>query len=124
LPIIDDVDQNVMPDETKIRFYNLDSSNVNFNMSVPSGSISRSLSTGEGTDYTNINPGQHSFQVRSSNENIQPINITIYLKPGRIYTLYITGSVDPNSPSYSQGNIPQVILSVDGNTVLPKCIFT
>jgi len=121
MPIIDDINETIAPDETKIRFYNLDSSNITFSMSLPGTSLSRSLSSSEGTEYIEINPGEHTFELRSANLNIRPINIKIYLNPGRIYTLYITGSVDPASPGYSQGNIPQVILAVDGNTSLKKC---
>jgi hypothetical protein len=123
MPIIDDINENIRPDETKIRFYNLDSSPVTFIFSLPNGSLSRTLPFGEGTDYNEVNPGEHRFQVRSTNQTIPPINITLNLKPGRIYTLYITGSVDPASLGYGQGNIPQIILTVDGNTELKKCIF-
>jgi hypothetical protein len=123
MPIIDDINENIRPDETKIRFYNLDSSPITFNMSLPGSSISRGLASAEGTEYIEVNPGEHRFQVRSTNQTIPPINITLNLKPGRIYTLYITGSVDPASLGYTQGNIPQIILTVDGNTELKKCIF-
>jgi hypothetical protein len=123
VPIIDDINEPIMPDETKIRFYNLDSSPISYSMALPTGSISRSLNFGEGTEYNEINPGQHKFEVRSNNPNIKPISITLNLKPGKIYTLYITGSIDPNSQSYAQGNIPQIILAVDGNTILGKCLF-
>jgi len=123
LPLIDNIDENVDPDETKIRFYNLDSSPLTFSISLLSGLLSRPLGPSEGTEYIEINPGEHIFQVRSSNPNIPPINMRIRLNPGRIYTLYLTGSVDPSSPGYAQGNIPQVILAVDGNTSLKKCIF-
>ena len=119
--IIDDINVNVDPDETKIRFYNLDVSPITFSISLPGGSISRSLSTGQGTEYIEINPGEHIFQVNSANQNIPPISVNLNLKPGRIYTLYTTGSMDPTSPGYTQGNIPQIILTVDGNTFLKKC---
>ena len=123
LPIVDDINEKIMPDETKIRFYNLDSSNISFDMTMANGSISKSLGFAEGTEYTEINPGDHRFEVRSSNPNIRPITMNITLKPGRIYTVYITGSVDPHSPKYAQGNIPQIILAVDGNTTLTKCLY-
>lgn len=123
LPIVDNINENIRPDETKIRFYNLDSSPITFSMSLNGGSISRALSSGQGTDYTLINPGHHRFEVRSSNPAIRPISMQVDLKSGRIYTLYITGSVDPASKFYAQGNIPQVILAVDGNTFLDKCVF-
>jgi Domain of unknown function (DUF4397) len=123
IPIIDDINETIRPDETKIRFYNLDSSPITFTMSLSNGSISRSLASSEGTDYTLINPGSHRFEVRSSNPAIRPITMEIDLNPGRIYTLYVTGSVDPASKFYAQGNIPQVILAVDGNTFLYKCVF-
>lgn len=122
VPIIDDINERIRPDQTKIRFYNLDNSDISFEMSLPQGSISQTLSYNQGTNYDLINSGTHRFQLKSSNKNIRPIDIRIELKSGRIYTLYITGSMDPNSPLYSAGNIPQIILAVDGNTLYGKCI--
>lgn len=122
IPIIDDINERIRPDETKIRFYNLDNSVISFEMSLPQGSISQSLSYLQSTNYNLINSGRHRFQVSSSNPNVRPIDINIDLKPGRIYTLYITGSMDPNSPGYKTGNIPQIILAVDGNTLYNKCL--
>jgi hypothetical protein len=91
-------------------------------MSLPQGSIAQSLSYLQSTNYNLINPGRHRFQVSSSNPYVRPIDINIDLKPGRIYTLYITGSMDSNSPGYKTGNIPQIILAVDGNTLYNKCL--
>jgi hypothetical protein len=123
ISILDNINETIMPDKTKIRFYNLDSSTIVYSMDLPSGSISKSLASGQGTGYNVITPGTHRFEVRSSNLNIRPISMTLTLKPGRIYTLYVTGSINPDSPGYSQSNIPQVVLAVDGNTFLNKCIF-
>jgi len=124
IPIIDDINETIMPDQTKIRFYNLDNSTISFDMAMANkSSISRSLSFGERTNYNLISPGEYRFELRSSISNIKPLNINIDLKSGRIYTLYITGSIDPSSSAYSMGNIPQIILSVDGNTLLKKCII-
>jgi hypothetical protein len=123
LPIIDDINETIMRDETKIRFYNLNGPNIAFTMSMPNGSISSSLNSGNGTGYYKVNHGKHVFEVRSSSQNVKPIITGIDLKPGIIYTLYITGSIDPSSPSYAQLNIPQIVLVVDGNTFLSKCNF-
>jgi hypothetical protein len=119
MPIIDDINVNVAPDQTKIRFYNLDASDVAFTITSPIGSTSISLASGTGNEYTQINPGEYKLQIRST----ATINITLNLKPGRIYTLYIIGSVSPDSPSYAQANIPQVVVTVDGNTLFDKCIW-
>lgn len=123
VPIIDDINERIRPDQTKIRFYNLDNSDISFEMSFPQGSMSQTLSYNQSTNYNLINPGTHRFQVKSNNTNVKPIDIRIELKSGRIYTLYITGSMDTNSPLYLAGNIPQIILSVDGNTLYSKCII-
>ena len=121
-PIIDNINESITPDQTKIRFYNLDNSVISFQMSLPDGSINNSLSYLKGTGYNLINPGSHRFQLTSDNPNLQPIDINIDLNPGRIYTLYVVGSMNPNSPGYKTGNIPQIILSVDGNTLYKKCV--
>lgn len=122
LPIIDNINERVTIDQTKIRFYNLDNSVISFQMSLPNGSINDSLAYSEGTQYNLINPGSHRFQLTSENPNIQPIDINIDLNPGRIYTLYVVGSIDVNSPGYKTGNVPQIILSVDGNTLNKACV--
>lgn len=122
LPIIDNINERITTDQTKIRIYNLDNSVISFQMSSPNGSINDSLSYLQGTAYTLINPGSHRFQLASNNPNLQPIDINIDLNPGRIYTLYVTGSMDFNSPGYKTGNIPQIILSVDGTTLYNPCI--
>jgi hypothetical protein len=120
MPIVDDINETIKPDKTKLRFYNLDAFDVAFSFTSSIGSTSRSLASGIGTEYIQVNPGEYRLQIRSTN----PINMTLNLKPGRIYTIYIIGSVSPDSPSYSHLNIPQVILSVDGNTLFNKCIWS
>jgi hypothetical protein len=113
LPIFDDINERVAPDKTKIRIYNLDASNLTFSL----GAITSSLAPGNGTDYIDINPGRHRLDVQSTNQK----TININFNPGRIYTIYIVGSINAESPSYATGNIPQVILAVDGNTIFDKC---
>lgn len=119
MPIVDDINETIKPDKTKLRFYNLDTFDVAFSFTSSIGSTSRSLASGIGTEYIQVNPGEYRLQIRSTN----PINMTLNLKPGRIYTIYIIGSVSPDSSGYAQLNIPQVILSVDGNTLFNKCIW-
>jgi hypothetical protein len=119
LPIIDDINQDIKPDQTKFRFYNLDASTTTFTLTSSKGSASTSLASGTGSNYSEISPGEYRLQVRSTNS----VNATLTLKPGRIYTIYILSSVNPDSPDYSQTNIPQVIVSVDGNTLFDKCIW-
>lgn len=123
LPIIDDVNENVMRDETKVRFYNLDTTPITFTVALPSGLLSRALAPGNGTNYTKINPGNYNLQIRSSNQATPPKIVILPLEPGRIYTVYILASIDPNSPNYAQANIPQVVLVVDGNTFFNKCVW-
>jgi hypothetical protein len=113
LPIIDDINEKVAPDETKVRVYNLDASNLLLTL----GKVSRSLSPGTGTEYIEISPGRYELLVQTTSKK----SININLNPGRIYTIYILGSMNVKSPGYSIGNIPQVILAVDGNTILSKC---
>jgi len=119
LPIVDDINVDIMPDRTKLRFFNLDSYSAAITITSPIGSTSLFLDFGNGSNYTEINPGEYKLQVRSTNT----VNMSLTLKPGRIYTVYILGSISADSPNYIQANIPQVILSVDGNTLFDKCIW-
>jgi Domain of unknown function (DUF4397) len=124
LPILDDVNENIRPDETQIRFYNLDSYPITFNFEPYTGSSSRALSSGSGSAYSQVNPGSYRLEVRSYNKAMPVKTVTLPLNPGRIYTVYFIPSVDPSSPIYAQANIPQVVLVVDGNTFFNKCIWT
>jgi hypothetical protein len=117
--IIDDINQDVAHDQTKVRFYNLDSIPVTFSLTPSGGFASRALASGEGTAYLQINPGDYNFQISIMSQRPKTIKITF--NPGRIYTVYIISSINPDSPNYAQGNIPQVVLIVDGNTLYNKC---
>lgn len=119
LKVIDDINETIMPDQTKVRFYNLDSSTITF--SLTPGTISSDLTSGTSTKYTRINPGDYNLQIRLLKQNSAPINIKIRFNPGRIYTVYIVASVNPDSPGYAHLNIPQVMLAADGNTLFNKC---
>jgi len=121
VPIIDDINEGVSPDETKIRFYNLTNYNVNVSLSSSIGSSALTLDSGSGSKYTQIKPDSYTLEIRTPNQ--RPKTISINFKPGRIYTIYIINSTNPDTPGYEQINIPQVILVVDGNTVFTKCVF-
>jgi hypothetical protein len=117
--IIDDINEDVAPDQTKVRFYNLDSTPITFTLNPSIGFTSRALASGEGTEYYQVSPGEYSFQISTSNQ--RPRNIKVIFNPGRIYTLYVISSVNPNSLDYAQANIPQIVLMADGNTLYDKC---
>ena len=119
LTIIDDVNQDIRPDQTKYRFYNLDASAAKISLTSPKSSLSTTLASGTGSNYNEINSGVYRLEVSTTNT----IGATITLKPGRIYTIYILSSVSSDSKDYAQNNIPQIILSVDGNTLFDKCIW-
>ena len=123
--IIDDINETVMPDETKIRLYNLDSTDVSVTITSrpPSGILSADLVHDSGTNYIKMNPGDYNLQIRFPSQT-RPINMNLNLKPGRIYTLYIISGVSPDSANYDKLNIPQVILVVDGNTLFNKCVWS
>lgn len=120
LPIIDDVNEKVMRDSTKVRFYNLDANSITFSANPNIGFTSRALASGEGTTYFETNPGNYTLQLRSSTQ--RPQTVTITLNPSRLYTVYFFGSVNPDSPNYAQTNILQVTLVADGNSLFHKCI--
>ena len=120
IQIVDDVNERLSRDRTKIRFYNLDSNNITLGTNPVIGTPSRALTSGQGSEYFEVNPGTYNLQVSSSNQ--RPKTISLNLNPGRLYTTYIFGSVNPDSPNYSKLNISQIILVVDGNTLFHKCI--
>ena len=120
LQVIDDINQRVNADETKIRIFNLTTDKIAYNISSTGYNRSGELLYRSGTDYLEITPGEGKLQVQLPNGNIQALNLS--LNPGRIYTIYIAESLDPTSPSYELGNILQFIMVVDGNTTLHKCI--
>jgi len=120
LQVIDDINENVELDETKIRIYNLTLGKIAYGISSSSYNNAGELLHGSGTDYLDIPPGESRLQVQLPNGNTQALNLS--LKPGRIYTVYIAESLDPTSPLYMLGNILQFIQVVDGNTILNKCI--
>jgi len=121
IPIIDDINETIRPDQTKIRFYNLDGSNISLN--IDTGLLSADLPSGGSTTYTLISPGEYNLQIRTIEQDKHPVNMKINFKPGRIYTLYIIPSVDPYSNNYHNVNIPQIVLTVDGNTLFAKCFW-
>jgi hypothetical protein len=121
LPLLDDINEDVVRDRTKVRFYNFDSLGVTFSANPSMGFTSRALASGEGTNYIEVNSGNYNLELRPSNQ--RPKTITITFNPGRLYTVYFFGSVNPDSPNYTQNNILQVALVVDGNTLFNKCVY-
>lgn len=118
--ILDDINEDVIRDGTKVRFYNLDAFGVTFSANPSMGFTSKALASGEGTNYIEVNSGNYNLEVRSSNQ--RPKTITITFNPGRLYTVYFFGSVSPDTPNYAQNNILQIALVVDGNTLFNKCV--
>jgi len=57
LPLLDDINETIAPDRTKVRFYNLDASDAALTITSSIGSTSISLASGNGNNYTQINPG-------------------------------------------------------------------
>jgi hypothetical protein len=120
LQVIDDINQKVDADETKVRIYNLTLDKIAYNIASSNYNNSGELLYRSGTNYLEIPPGVGKLQIQLPNGNTQSLNIN--LNPGRIYTIYVAESLDPTSPSYELANILQFIQVVDGNTVLTKCI--
>jgi hypothetical protein len=120
--IIDDINESVLPDQTKIRFYNLDAADITFTFGQAADLQSNILASGSGTNYILINPGNYNLEIRSANQ-AKSTKTRIPINSGRIYTVYFIASTDPSSPNYSNINIPQVVLVVDGNTFFHKCIW-
>jgi hypothetical protein len=120
LEVIDDINERVDADETKVRIFNLTTDKIAYNISVNSYNDSGELLYRSGTDYLEAPPGEAVLQVQLPNGKAQTVNLD--LNPGRIYTIYVAESLDPTSPAYKLGNILQFIQVVDGNTALIKCI--
>jgi hypothetical protein len=120
LEVIDDINEKVDADETKVRVFNLTTDKIAYNISLNNYNNSGELLYRSGTNYVKTSPGEAVLQVQLPNGKTQTINLD--LNPGRIYTIYVAESLDPTSPSYKLGNILQFILVVDGNTAIIKCI--
>lgn len=120
LQVIDDINEKVDADETKVRVFNLTTDKIVYNISSNSYSDSGELLYRSGTNYFKAHPGEGVLEVQLPNGKSQTVNLE--LNPGRIYTIYVAESVDPTSPAYKLGNILQFIHVVDGNTALIKCI--
>ncbi|HSQ34115.1 MAG TPA: DUF4397 domain-containing protein [Peptostreptococcaceae bacterium] len=120
--IIDDVNEDISPDEIKARIINLSTDSLNFNASSNGNTISRLLSPNQVTEYMMVTPGEYRITAAPSGSGGGPIPATIIsLTQGRIYTIYILSNVDSINQPFIPGRQYEIISSVDGNTIFKKC---
>ena len=106
-----------------VRYANLSQNNLNINVLLNDNIIqSGPLSINEYTSYSLLNPIMYTFQFAlndNSNNNFQT-SATHILKPTRIYTFYLVGSLDTKSQTHL--NYPlELVISVDLTTLIKKC---
>jgi hypothetical protein len=114
----------VYPDRYVVRVVNLtpdhlsiDASSLELNYFA-----TRCIAPGEYEGYFVRDPGEYKFEFKlSSNQNLRPLRITLHNKATRIYTQYIIGTIDLNAEIYQQGYPLEMVISVDGNTVIRPC---
>lgn len=122
--LIDDVTQRVYPDRYVFRIINLSPDDLTINVSTPELNyyVTRSLGSGEYEGYLVRDPSTSTFEFNMpSKVDLRPIRITLNHRASRIYTEYIVGSIDLYSQTYQKGYPLEIVLSVDGNTVIRQC---
>ena len=114
-----DYKQPFYPDKSVIRYANLTDEDLTINV-VRSNNIisSETVKSNEYNRYKTINPQTYQFQfVLADSLGTNVISAAIHeLKPTRIYTFYLVGSLDPTS-NYQL----ELVISVDMSTVIKQC---
>ena len=115
--IIDDINERVKIDETKLRIFNITSDKITFNISSGTYNNSGEVLYGSSTNYLQIPPDECRTEITLPDNTTQGANVM--LNPGRIYTMYIAQNLDTTT---QQKELLKFILVVDGNTAINKCI--
>ena len=120
LPIVGDPTLPSYPDKSVIRYANLSPNNIVINVSL-NGDVIQSgpVNINEFNEYSLLNPIMYKFDFINPNNNSQTSSTHI-LKPTRIYTFYLVGSLDPNSSLYLSHPL-ELVISVDITTLIKQC---
>lgn len=107
-------------DKSVIRYANLSNSDVVINV-ISNNKIIQSgpLNINEYNKYSLLNLGVYKFEFINQKDNFKTSVDTI-LKPTRVYTFYLVGTLDSNSPMYLSYPL-ELVISVDIATILKQC---
>jgi hypothetical protein len=123
--LVDDVNQKIYPDKYVFRIVNLSPDNLSINISTPELNyhVSRSLDSGEYEGYFVRDPSKSLFEFTlPSQVGLRPVRATLNHLASRIYTEYIVGTIDLNTETYQKGYPLELVVSVDGNTIIRSCL--
>jgi hypothetical protein len=107
-------------DKSVIRYANLSKSNVVINVISNKNVIqSGPLNINEYNKYSPLDPGLYEFEFVNQKDNFKT-SVEHILKNTRIYTFYLVGTLDSNSPMYLSYPL-ELVISVDLATVIKHC---
>ncbi len=121
--IIDNVEQKPKPNKSVIRLYNLTPDPLIFLMSSNGYKLARNVESNSGNGYMEILTGTYQLGVRPANEIGQILSIQIKMNEDKIYTIYCTGTSNPELKKLGLGYNFQIFQVIDGNTIIEKCTF-
>lgn len=123
--LVDDVNQRIYPDKYVFRIVNLSPDDLSINISTPELNyhVSRGLDSGEYEGYFIRDPSKSLFEfTMPSKVGLRPVRATLNHLASRIYTEYIVGTIDLNTETYQKGYPLELVVSVDGNTIIRPCL--
>lgn len=120
LKISGDPNQEIFLDKSVIRYANLSQSNVVINV-ISNNKVIQSgpLNINEYNKYSLLNPGLYEFEFVNPVDNFKTSSTHI-LKSTRVYTFYLVGTLDSNSPMYLSYPL-ELVISVDISTMVKEC---
>lgn len=103
----------ITPGKTSIRFVHLSPDTPSVDVTLPNGTkLFSDVSYKEITNYTTVNPGTYTLQVRIAGNDKVALNVpNIRVKPNRFYTVYAIG-FSSKTPGL------QALIPLDGNSYL------
>jgi hypothetical protein len=121
--IRDNIEQKPKPNKSVVRFYNLTPNPLIFLMSSNGYKLARNVESNSGNEYMEILKGTYQLGVRPGDEIGQILNIKLKMDENKIYTIYCTGTSNPELKKLTLGYNFQIVQVIDGNTVIEKCTF-
>lgn len=111
------------PDNSLVRYANLSQNNVIVNVILNNNIIqSGPIDINNYNKYSLLDPTMYTFNfvLNNSPNDISQTSATHILKPTRMYTFYLVGSLDTQSQVYSSYPL-ELVISVDISTLIKKC---
>ena len=121
--IIDNIEQKPKPNKSVIRLYNLTPNPLIFLMSSNGYKLARNVESNSGNGYMEILAGTYQLGVRPADEIGQILSIQVKMNEDKVYTIYCTGTSNPEFKKLGLGYDFQIFHVIDGNTIIQKCTF-